>query len=373
MTNNVNQIDYKEIEYLIKDQLTGIFEENYSYYEGYDFKIAQEQFFTKPSQVDPKTIFIVLKFSPISVHYGQTILPVQIVAVAEQNNIEVCRTLFTELVSKYNLGQNDDETIQQIYESPYIASNFNKVVAGYRSLVTVSATFIVSKNANFYKYSYCYYTSDKNLVEKELKVNAGITIITKDDFEIDADKFVERLTEWGVPLENKTYLISRRTELAPSGNVYVYYFEGAEMALESMDFLKISDEVKNETTEDFVLEIKLISHKTYKEVEIPCVTKSFNGSSQLDTQPFFGSNNLTKSEGKVYTLTYSIITFLLTDIPLANDVIDVMCEERSPFEKFKIKIDFKNGRSLTKEFSLVDWSSRADIGQIPMLVLTFTT
>mgnify|MGYP003508644312 CR=1 FL=1 len=52
MTNNVNQIDYKEIEYLIKDQLTGIFEENYSYYEGYNFKIAQEQFFTKPSQVD---------------------------------------------------------------------------------------------------------------------------------------------------------------------------------------------------------------------------------------------------------------------------------------------------------------------------------
>lgn len=360
MTNNVNQIDYKEIEYLIKDQLTGIFEENYSYYEGYDFKIAQEQFFTKPSQVDPKTIFIVLKFSPISVHYGQTILPVQIVAVAEQNNIEVCRTLFTELVSRYNLGQNDDETIQQIYESPYVASNFNKVVAGYRSLVTVSATFIVSKNANFYKYSYCY-GDDETLVKPVIIKGPENENFVNSNIFINHEKFAEY-----VGFEKGSY------RLLKSAYSNEFTFNGKKIVESELEKIGISfaENFYNEAT---VFVIDFILSKIQKIIEIPCVTKSFNGSSQLDTQPFFGSNNLTKSEGKVYTLTYSIITFLLTDIPLANDVIDVMCEERSPFEKFKIKIDFKNGRSLTKEFSLVDWSSRADIGQIPMLVLTFTT
>ena len=362
MTNNVNKIDYKEIEYLIKDQLTGIINDNYSYYEGYDFKIAQEQFFTKPSQVDPKTIFVVLKFSPISVHYGQTILPVQIVAVAEQNNIEVCRTLFTELVSRHNLGQSEDETIQQIYESPYVASNFNKVVAGYRSLVTVSATFVVSKNANFYKYSYFYPETKVEIINY---VSSDDYKLIPGDVKIDTNKLAKYL---GEDIDPKApYTLTKYEDTNNLGN-YILTFYGEIIDVEKMKQIGITIDNYSSLTE---FEIDIYFESIWE--ELPCVTKSFNGSIQLDTQPFFGSNNLTKSEGKVYTLTYSIITFLLTDIPLANDVIDVMCEERSPFEKFKIKIDFKNGRSLTKEFSLVDWSSRADIGQIPMLVLTFTT
>ena len=272
MTNNVNVIDYKEILALVRDELVGVMDENYSYYEGYEFKISEEQFFVKPSQANPKMIYIVLRFSPISVHFGQTIVPFQIQAISEENNIEICRNLFEDLVAKHNLGYNEDETIQQLYESPYVGSSFNKVMTGFRTLVSVSATFVVSKNANFYKYYYLY---EENGVEKT--------------------------------------------------------------------------------------------------VEIPCVTKAFNGAFQLDTQPFFGSNNLTKSEGTVYTLTYSIVTFLLTDIPLANDVLKVMCQERDPFKKFKLKIVFKNEKNLTKEFMLIDWNSRVDIGDIPMLTLTFTS
>lgn len=269
---NVNVIDYKEILNLVRDELMGIIDENYTYYEGYKFKISEEQFFVKEPQADPKTIFIVLRFSPISVHFGQTIVPFQIQAISEQNNIEICRNLFEDLVAMHNLTYNDDETVQQIFEAPSVSSAFNKVMSGYRTIVSVSATFVISKNANFYKY---YYVHDVNGVETE--------------------------------------------------------------------------------------------------TEIPCVTKAFNGAFQLDTQPFFGSNNLTKSEGTVYTLTYSIVTFLLTDIELANDVLKVMCQERDPFEKFKLKIVFKNGKNFTKEFMLIDWNSRVDIGDIPMLTLTFTS
>ena len=271
MTKNINDINYNEILQLIKSQLLSIMEENYSYYQDYKIYIAEEQFFVKPVQVDPKAIYVILKFFPISVHFGQTVLPAQIIVISEQNNIEVCRELFTELVTIHNLGQSEDETIQQIYESPVVMSHFDKVMSGYRNVIRVSATFIISKNANFYKYYYIY---------------------------------------------------------------------------------------KNENGDE-------------KEYEIPCVTKAFAGNIQLDTQPFFGSNNLTKSKSKVYTLNYSIVTFLLTDIPLANDVLDVMCKNRSISESFNIKIKFKNGKELNDEFYLVSWDSRTDIGQIPMLVLSF--
>ena len=271
MTKNINDINYDEILHLIKNQLLSIMDDNYSYYKDYKIYISQEQFYVKPSQQDPKAIYVILRFSPVSVHFGQTVLPAQIIVISEQNNIEVCRELFTELVTIHNLSQNEDETIQQIYESPVVMSHFDKVMSGYRSLVRVSATFVVSKNANFYKYYYTY--TDENGKSKE--------------------------------------------------------------------------------------------------EEIPCVTKAFNGNIQLDTQPFFGSNNLTKSKAKVYTLNYSIVTFLLTDIHLANHVLDVMCKNRSIKEPFNIKIKFKDGKELNDEFYLVSWDSRTEIGQIPMLVLSF--
>ena len=372
MENNVNKINYDEIIHLIRDQLLVIVEENYAYYGEYKIIISEEQFFIKPSQVDPKAIYIVLKFSPISVHFGQTVVPVQIRASSEENNIEVCRNLFADLVSKHNLDKNEDSTIQQIYESPVVNSSFNKVTTGFRALISVSATFVVSKNANFYKYYYCYYASAENKIETNL-TSEDVINIKLDDFNVDADAFINFLKESNFTLERKSYFVSRKRE-GQQGEFLVYYFNDIECPLGDLEeFVQISDNVKNSTVGNFSLEIKVLSFIDWREDELPCVTKAFSGSMQLDTQPFFGSNNLTKSEGKVYTLTYSIVTFLLKDIQLVNDVIDVMCQKRGPFEKFKLKIEFNNGNFLEKDFTLVSWDSRTDIGEIPMLTLSFTS
>jgi len=362
MTENVNKIDYDEILYLIKDQLTGIIDENYSYYEGYNFKIAQEQMFVKPSQSDPKMIYIVLKFSSVTVHFGQTVVPVQIVAISEENNIEICRSLLAELVDRHNLQQNEDLTIQQIYESPVVSSSFNKAQSGFRALVSVSGTFVVSKNANFYKYYYLY-GDDETKTEVSVIVGKEEYGLQERNVVIDHEKFAKY-----VDYKKQVYTLTKVTE----ADVTKFHFNGKIIDYSELEKIGISlTGVDQSAMFNFEIDIELT--KVQYEEELPCVTKAFNGSMQLDTQPFFGSNNLARSEGKTYTLTYSIITFLLTDIQMANDVVDVMCEARSPFEKFKIRIEFKNGQTLEKSFSLVSWDSRTDIGEIPMLHLSFTS
>ena len=112
---------------------------------------------------------------------------------------------------------------------------------------------------------------------------------------------------------------------------------------------------------------------TYGGEEIEYLTSTLNASITLDTQAFYNTKNFTQSVGKFGTLTFSFTTYLLKDIAIISDVIDIITKKVDGINHtFEITIKFNDGRSLTDNFKLVSFDSSQDIDKMPMVSLTFT-
>lgn len=159
MANEIHELNYDEILTLIHGQLLEYMNApgNYERFKDYKIIMSREQQFMKMKDKDPNAIYIVIKFGSADVVFGQTVLPVTIVALSEQDNIEAITGLLYEYAQTYNLKRVNDDTINQMYESPSVSSNFAPLYAGYRSTVVMSAAFVIGKNSNEYKVYY-YYT-----------------------------------------------------------------------------------------------------------------------------------------------------------------------------------------------------------------------
>ncbi len=160
-------IDENKILSLIGTQLQTIINNNKDTFDGYSFTITNEMQFVKDKRKkedlknNPKMIFIVVKFLPATLNYGQTLMPIVVNAIAEKNKLDVCYNLLIQYAETYNLQFNNDETIRQYYSSPVVLSNFNEIGDGYRSLINLSGTFQISENAN---QVYVEYINDNNIV-----------------------------------------------------------------------------------------------------------------------------------------------------------------------------------------------------------------
>ncbi|WP_281512133.1 hypothetical protein [Mammaliicoccus vitulinus] len=159
MVDDNLQINYDEMLQIIRNQLVEVMEDSYYYFENYKVKVSLWQQYVKIQNKDPNAIYIVVKFLPASVYLGQTILPLTIEVMSEANKIDACLKLLTEYAQKFTLEQagENNTIIQQTYDSPTITSNFNQVFAGLRSVMYMSGTFLLSKDANdfdiYYNYS----------------------------------------------------------------------------------------------------------------------------------------------------------------------------------------------------------------------------
>lgn len=150
---NGTSIDYNNILNTIKTELYEIINGD-SFYANHDFLVTLEQQFIKTRQMQPNRIYIVVKISSASVNYGQTVLPVTIQVVSEQNMLFTAQKLLFDFVSRFNLARSTDQTTQQIWESPVVSTNFEQMFEGFRSVLYVSGTLVISQNANFYTLSY---------------------------------------------------------------------------------------------------------------------------------------------------------------------------------------------------------------------------
>ena len=157
--NEVIELDFDEILTLIQGQLYEYMNapENNGKYSGYNLILSKEQQFMKLKDKDPNALYIVVKFGAADVVFGQTVLPATITALTEQNRLDATYSLLYEYAQKYNLHRVNNETINQVYESPTVSSNFNPIYEGFRSIVTMSAAFVIGKNSNDYTVYY-YYT-----------------------------------------------------------------------------------------------------------------------------------------------------------------------------------------------------------------------
>lgn len=202
-----NYVDPQEILQIVKNGLLEVMDEDYDYYKDYKVYLSLEKEFIKEKQKDPKAIYVVLKMGNTSINFGQTVLPIDLVVMSEQNKSDICQRLFISFVNKYNLQMNDDATIRQVYESPVITSNFEKVYEGFRSILSVSGFFVISKNANFYK---LYYKVGENFEEipfLTFRFNANIQLDSQPFY--NKKNFTESVSKYGVITINFTsYLLS---------------------------------------------------------------------------------------------------------------------------------------------------------------------
>ena len=182
--NEVIELDFDEILTLIQGQLYEYMNapENNGKYNGYNLILSKEQQFMKLKDKDPNALYIVVKFGAADVVFGQTVLPATITALTEQNRLDATYSLLYEYAQKYNLHRANNETINQVYESPIVSSNFNPIYEGFRSIVTMSAAFVIGKNSNEYKVYY-YYTdeSGKESAEEVPQMSASFSFILNPD------------------------------------------------------------------------------------------------------------------------------------------------------------------------------------------------
>lgn len=376
MSKNIN---YDEIINLIKNEFIETMEMNPTYYEGVNFVLSREQFFVYKENFEPNTIYAVIKFGSTSVDFGSQVVPVTLNVLSEQNNIEIAQNLLNEFAETYNLTRGFDNTIQQIYTSPQITSNFNLMFSGYKSVMFLSGTFIISKNANFYKIKS--YNSDvvcvesyKQNYENEYFLGFGTT-----DEEILANEqtFQEKVGYSTIDTFVFKYLgrtgynakwSLNGTELNEDISFYGLVCE--DQYIEQMDGL--------ENKFIFTVVTNYESYDTEKyNFEVPTIETTINTSYQSDSQPFYNTKNFTKSEIKAGTIVINMISFLLDDVELLNTCLAISMKDlgRVPEgvnKKLKTGLIFKNGIKLIEDFSLVDFTIKGAIGDIPVVSITLT-
>lgn len=363
---------------MIHSQLTELMEENYNLYKDYDVKIAKEQdFFKHKNDLRAKTIYIVVKFGGASVNFGQTVLPVTFTVLSEQNKCDIAYTLLTDYVNKYNLESNQDLTIKQVYESPSVSSNFNVVYEGYRSIINVTAFFVISKNANFFEYHYLQFGDEITYYTPLLDTN----FIGEGQFlRLDKEKFFNKLKEniniFSVDILNKEeiFLFSIMNNKNKPTNIFSGQYapnKGPMKYINNLDLkdwgINFKDDVDfNENWVWINFEFSMVYEN------IPAITKIGSWDAIPDTQPFFNRSNFAETEIKTGHLTFSFTTFLLSNIEIVNDALKIALKKNSVNMPFWILITFKNEELNTFEkYKLLSVNYQQDLGDIPMVSLTF--
>lgn len=354
------KINYDNIMKEIKNQLMTVIEEDYTYFKNYKFVISSEQQFIKDSDIDPNNIFIVVRFLPASVNMGQIVLPMTITALSEQNNLKVCQTLFNDLSQAYNLKTSGDKKTRFIYESPRVFGNFTSVADGFRSLIQVSATFVVSENANFFTVKYCESKKEKGI--ESIEYNSGKVEI------VDEEKFLKKFSELG------TYSFVRASGWLLNA-VEPETIANSDDEMLSKYGIFIDDGLLNDTR-DFSVTVNIVKKVKVIE-EIPIITKDFNFNNTLDTQPFFNTNNIANSVARYGTFNISFALYLLSDVQIVNDILDILClansedANTSVDKKFYLEVEFQSGHKISNYFRLAGVNGKENIGDIPMINVTF--
>lgn len=194
-TNQIQELNFDEILTLIQGQLIehmnsdGYFDK----YNGTKIVLSKEQQFIKIKDKDPNALYIVVQFGAADVMFGQTVLPVTIMATTEQNKLELAYSLFYEYAQKYNLVRTGDNSILQVYESPSMSSGFNELWEGFRGMVTMTAAFVIGKNSNEYSLYYYYKVGDIELAEEVPLISTTYAFVGSPDTQsfYNNDNFVK--------------------------------------------------------------------------------------------------------------------------------------------------------------------------------------
>lgn len=342
-------INYDTILETIESQFKNILYGD-NYYNGYSVTIAKEQDFVKiRDNKDPKHIYIIVKFQSASLNYHQYLLPLTITALSEQNKLDVCQRLLLEYAETYNLSMSNDETIKQFYDAPQVLSNFEEIYYGYRSMLHMGGTFLVSQDSNPMRFYY--YTADVDEASKE----KGVTI--------DADTFF-------------TFLKT---------NNFKFNLGNTANAFAGIDDNGIGKFSSGGSKGDFHASELGISYDEnpsrigiiIKQNMIDCLNYQSSGDIVLDTQPFYNTDNFAKSIGKVANYTIAFTSYLVND-PFLNKAVAIHIGDLNYAPKginstFWIEIEYqKSGLSSIRPFKLVNCAQSGALGEFPVINVVFS-
>lgn len=115
--------------------------------EDYKFHVYTEQVFAE-QELLPDDIYVVVKYLSTTNTLNATVVPIQILVLCEQNQMQATQIIFNKLVETHNFeaGIYDGTYVKQDYRNPVVLSNFNQVSYGYRSVIYISGTLFVMEN-----------------------------------------------------------------------------------------------------------------------------------------------------------------------------------------------------------------------------------
>lgn len=357
MIDEVDSLELLKFKYvvdIIKEQMDAVRMTDPDFYSNYNFDIENEQYFVPDEEREPNRIYIVIKFSPAQIDYGQDIMPFTIQAVSEQNGLIAAQRLLFDYAQTFNLRTllKDGKTIYQNYTSPNVISNFEVIYDGFRSVLIMSGTILISSNIN--RITLKYYDGD-------------YALLTFPEFTSDSPPSVVYLNHDYVYYNNKIYKWN--------GARYVEWdFEDrlrAEVGLHdesvNIDMFELLDESKIYVWDSD--ESKYIESDG-DEIDILNFTDTFDASP--NTQPYFETKNFTDSIIKYGTYSFNVTSFLVNN-EINNKVLRIMARKKAVNNNFYFKVKFDNGLNMPLlKYKLINATKQQNKGEMPTIVLAFT-
>lgn len=137
-------------------------------YKGLSWSLDDEQAFLKSESLDDsKSLYIVAQYGEASTSLGSYVLSVTLTALGLRDEVATARDLMSDFATSYNTKNAGEYTI--IANTSSIASNFNEVGNGYRSLCSM-AILIVYNGANPIKFGKLVYIETKDGTETETEI-----------------------------------------------------------------------------------------------------------------------------------------------------------------------------------------------------------
>lgn len=136
-------IDYQSIINLISEEFY-IIKNSSDDFSDIQFEIGNEQFLAKTKMNVPNFIYILVKFNNAVTNFGQAIVPITLEILGLNNEIDLTQKFLNAFANEYNRAQSGNST--QLWLSPSVSTNFNPVYNGWRSLFTITGSFVIDNS-----------------------------------------------------------------------------------------------------------------------------------------------------------------------------------------------------------------------------------
>jgi hypothetical protein len=114
---------------------------------GYEFKVVEEASFDDRTETD-KTILVVVKYLTGIIMSSSVAYPIQLMVYAEANGIEVARYILDTFATTKSMTAfiRNFKYYKQTYSTSVVMSQFNPGPDGFRGMLYLSGTLVVTEN-----------------------------------------------------------------------------------------------------------------------------------------------------------------------------------------------------------------------------------